>query len=168
MFKYLLKRILFFLPTIWIISLLTFSLSVNSPGDPVELMLNIAGESGQNADKQAQQFEYDKMREKLHLNLPVFYCTVSSLAEPDTLYKVKKKLHRENLSRLLDQYGDWQSVSDYYYALQDLDTLAGLVLELEGNIPKIGTVYKITPFTIVVESADLRKIKRLKVTIDEN
>ena len=50
----------------------------------------------------------------------------------------------------------------------EYDTLAGLVLELEGNIPKIGTVYKITPFTIVVESADLRKIKRLKVTIDEN
>ena len=50
----------------------------------------------------------------------------------------------------------------------EYDTLAGLVLELEGNIPKIGTVYKIFPFTIVVESADLRKIKRLKVTIDEN
>ena len=50
----------------------------------------------------------------------------------------------------------------------EYDTLAGLILELEGNIPKIGTVYKIFPFTIVVESADLRKIKRLKVTIDEN
>ena len=50
----------------------------------------------------------------------------------------------------------------------DSDTLAGLVLELEGSIPKIGTTCKVSPFTIVVESADLRKIKRLKVTIDEN
>jgi gliding motility-associated protein GldE len=50
----------------------------------------------------------------------------------------------------------------------DSDTLAGLVLELEGSIPKIGTTCKVPPFTIVVESADLRKIKRLKVTIDEN
>ena len=48
------------------------------------------------------------------------------------------------------------------------DTLAGLILELEGSIPKIGTVCKIHPFIIVVESADLRRIKRLKVTIDEN
>ena len=48
------------------------------------------------------------------------------------------------------------------------DTLAGLVLELEGKIPKIGTVCKVPPFTILVESADLRRIKRLKVTIDEN
>ena len=50
----------------------------------------------------------------------------------------------------------------------DSETLAGLVLELEGSIPKIGTICKVPPFTIIVESADLRKIKRLKVTIDEN
>jgi len=48
------------------------------------------------------------------------------------------------------------------------DTLAGLILEIEGIIPKIGTVCKVPPFTIVVESADLRKIKRLKVNINEN
>jgi gliding motility-associated protein GldE len=48
------------------------------------------------------------------------------------------------------------------------DTLAGLILEIEGIIPKIGTVCKIPPFTIVVESADLRRIKRLKVNINEN
>ena len=47
------------------------------------------------------------------------------------------------------------------------DTLAGLLLELEGHIPKIGTVCTISPYTIIVESADLRKIKRLKVTINE-
>ena len=49
----------------------------------------------------------------------------------------------------------------------DYDTLAGLILELEGKIPKIGTICKIPPFTVVVESADLRKIKRLKVCINE-
>ena len=49
----------------------------------------------------------------------------------------------------------------------DYDTLAGLILELEGKIPKIGAICKIPPFTIVVESADLRKIKRLKVSVDE-
>ena len=62
----------------------------------------------------------------------------------------------------------WTEIDFFDKIKGEYDTLAGLVLELEGNIPKIGTVYKITPFTIVVESADLRKIKRLKVTIDEN
>ena len=118
MLKYLLKRILFFVPTIWIISLLTFSLSVNSPGDPVDIMLNTAGESGQNADKQAKQKEYDAMREKLHLNLPVFYFDISSLAEPDTLYKIPKKLHRENLDRLVSMYGNWPLVSAYYHQIE--------------------------------------------------
>lgn len=50
----------------------------------------------------------------------------------------------------------------------DSDTLAGLVLEIKGVIPKIGTVCSIPPFTLLVESADLRKIKRLKVTINDN
>ena len=48
------------------------------------------------------------------------------------------------------------------------DTLAGLFLELEGEIPKIGNVCKIPPFTLTVESADMRRIKRLKVSINEN
>ena len=48
------------------------------------------------------------------------------------------------------------------------DSLAGLILELEGKIPKIGTVCNIPPFTILIESSDLRRIKRLKVTINEN
>jgi gliding motility-associated protein GldE len=59
--------------------------------------------------------------------------------------------------------------TDFFDTIKgESDTLAGLVLELEGNIPKIGTVCKVPPFTIIVESADLRKIKRLKVTLDEN
>jgi len=50
----------------------------------------------------------------------------------------------------------------------DADTLAGLVLEIEGSIPKIGAVCEIHPYTIIVESADLRRIKRLKVNISED
>ena len=48
------------------------------------------------------------------------------------------------------------------------DSLAGLILEIEGRIPKIGTICNIPPFTIVVESADFRRIKRLKVTVNES
>ncbi len=47
------------------------------------------------------------------------------------------------------------------------DSLAGLVLEVEGRILKIGEVCEIPPYTILVESADSKKIKRLKVTINE-
>ena len=50
----------------------------------------------------------------------------------------------------------------------DADSLAGLVLEIEGRIPKIGKVCKVPPYTIIVESSDARRVKRLKVVIDEN
>jgi gliding motility-associated protein GldE len=57
---------------------------------------------------------------------------------------------------------------DYFDDLKgESDSLAGLVLEVKGRIPKIGEVCKIPPYTMVVESADLRRIKRVKVTINE-
>ena len=49
----------------------------------------------------------------------------------------------------------------------DADSLAGLVLEIEGRIPKIGNICKVSPYTIIVESSDSRRIKRLKVIIDD-
>ena len=36
MLKYILKRLLIFIPTLFVIALATFYLSVNVPGDPVE------------------------------------------------------------------------------------------------------------------------------------
>jgi len=57
---------------------------------------------------------------------------------------------------------------DFFDELKgESDSLAGLVLEVKGKIPKIGEVCKILPYIMVVESADLRRIKRLKVTVDE-
>ena len=57
---------------------------------------------------------------------------------------------------------------DFFDELKgESDSLAGLVLEVKGKIPKIGEVCKIPPYSMVVESADLRRIKRLKVTVDE-
>ena len=59
--------------------------------------------------------------------------------------------------------------NDYFDDLKgESDSLAGLILEVKGQIPKIGEVCEIPPYTMVVESADLRRIKRLKITIDEN
>ena len=47
------------------------------------------------------------------------------------------------------------------------DALAGLILEHEGNIPEIGSIIEIPPYTFKVESSDMRRIKRLKVSINE-
>jgi gliding motility-associated protein GldE len=43
------------------------------------------------------------------------------------------------------------------------DTLAGLILEAEGNIPEKNTEIRIAPFTFRVEDADSRRINRILV-----
>lgn len=48
------------------------------------------------------------------------------------------------------------------------DALAGLILEHEGRIPEIGSIIEIPPYTFKVESTDMRRIKRLKVSINES
>ena len=60
---------------------------------------------------------------------------------------------------------EWEA--DYFdNAKGDTETLAGLILEQNGVIPKISEKIEITPFTFIVESADDRRIKRVKVNID--
>lgn len=48
----------------------------------------------------------------------------------------------------------------------DSDTLAGLVLELLGDLPSPNDVIKVDPFTFTIISVDNRRIKKIKVTID--
>ena len=57
---------------------------------------------------------------------------------------------------------------DYFDHIKgDADSLAGLILEKEGKILKIGEICNIPPYKMLVESSDNRRIKRLKVTFNE-
>ena len=57
---------------------------------------------------------------------------------------------------------------DYFDEVKgDADTLAGLILELKGNIPEKGEVLVHKPYTFTIESVDHRRIKRVKLSIDE-
>ncbi len=46
----------------------------------------------------------------------------------------------------------------------EADTLAGLILEMKGEIPKIGSEIKYENFTFKIIAADKRRIKSIKVT----
>lgn len=50
----------------------------------------------------------------------------------------------------------------------DSDSLAGLILELEGKIPKKEESIKFGSFTFKILAADKRRIKQIKVTFEEN
>ena len=121
MFKYTLKRILTFIPMLIAISLLSFVISINAPGDPVERLSKAAGNEG-SAEQQsgASKKIKQELRKKLGLDLPIFYLSITDLAASDTLYKVQDKYHKANLEALTHQSGNWQVVSDYYSSLLTL------------------------------------------------
>jgi len=98
MFKYIAKRIAYFIPTLLIISLVTFGLSKITPGDPVKLALgnrDSGGDAGQALEKMASEKSYYEKAENLGLNLPTFYFAVTSSAQPDTMYKFVKRADKE-------------------------------------------------------------------------
>lgn len=57
---------------------------------------------------------------------------------------------------------------DYFEPIQgEADTLAGLILEIEGRIPEAGFRFNFERFTLEITKADTRKIIEVKVTFDE-
>ena len=118
MLRYIFKRILIFIPTLIVITLLGFIISVNAPGDPVERMVVASQSGGEMGSQTLSQIGLKKIwREKLGLNLPVFYFSLTSLSRPDTLYKIYDKNEREALDRLISQNGNWAQIQEYHNSL---------------------------------------------------
>jgi ABC-type dipeptide/oligopeptide/nickel transport system permease component len=91
MWLYVLKRILWFVPTLFAVTLIGFMLLANAPGDAVDSLVMSSNSGG--SIKTTQDIEEQKTywRKQLGLNLPLFYFSISTLSEPDTLYKVMMK-----------------------------------------------------------------------------
>ena len=57
---------------------------------------------------------------------------------------------------------------NYFEPMQgDADTLAGLILEIEGRIPEIGFKFNFEKFNMEITDADTKRIKEVKVVFDE-
>jgi len=57
---------------------------------------------------------------------------------------------------------------DFFEPMQgEADTLAGLILEIEGRIPEIGFKFNFEKFQMEITDADTKRIKEVRVTIDE-
>jgi gliding motility-associated protein GldE len=76
-------------------------------------------------------------------------------------YVFEGKISLIDLSRKLGIESDIFEISSG----KETDTLAGFLIEQTGNIPKKGESVRFKDYIFTVESADNRKIKRVKVTI---
>jgi gliding motility-associated protein GldE len=57
---------------------------------------------------------------------------------------------------------------DYFEPMQgEADTLAGLILEIEGRIPEVGFKFNFEKFHFEITDADAKRIKEVKVVFDD-
>ncbi len=125
MLRYLLRRLLIFIPTLIVISLLAFGLSKVAPGDPVEMSLRggLGAAEGNIGNIRNRERVYQETARFLGLDKPVFYFALSPVAYPDSLYRIPQKDHRETLRKLVAQHGNWLPIAEYYQQLRDFEAL---------------------------------------------
>jgi putative hemolysin len=60
-----------------------------------------------------------------------------------------------------------ETIDDYFDDIKnDSETVAGLIMELSGRIPQRDETIKYKNFSFIIEAADNRRLKRIKVVID--
>lgn len=117
MIKYILKRLLWFIPAFFVVTLLAFFISRNAPGDPVEILSGSASPTGASTQQSVSQQTKEEIRKKYKLDRPVFYFSVGTQADCDTLYKITGKRKRKALQRLSRHFGNWQPVAMFHKEL---------------------------------------------------
>ncbi len=138
MFRYLLKRILIFIPTLLVISLIAFGISKLTPGDPVTSCGNLGGQDKTYLnDYFAAELAYNQRAQSLGLDKPSFYFSFTSRAYPDTLYKVLNHPKRAAIAKLISRYGNWPQIDHYFKAIDALEIASYQIPQSEVKNAKI-------------------------------
>ncbi len=78
MFQYFVRRILLFIPTLFLITVISFGISRMAPGDPAELKAGVGGEGTMKGNQQLNEEMINQIRAQWHLDMPVWYWTIFS------------------------------------------------------------------------------------------
>ncbi|PSR54860.1 hypothetical protein AHMF7605_15790 [Adhaeribacter arboris] len=122
MLRYVLKRLLLVLPTLWIICSLVFLLSKTVSGTCQDWQ---QGEIGQTFSR----LEPARSSNNLEPIVPLFYFSLRSSAEPDTLFRVQPESHRLFLKSFVLTSGNWAAIAAFYQALTTLQKRLQLMPE---------------------------------------
>ncbi len=115
MVQYVLKRLLWLLPTLWFICSLVFFLSKAVPGTCLDWQRGEFGQSISGAP-------VNSSRRTIQPLVPLFYFSVRSGAEPDTLYRINPETHQFFFKRLALSSGNGPAVSAFYQTLTSLQS----------------------------------------------
>ena len=111
--RYIVKRILIFLPTLFVISLVIFFLDKNIPDDPVL--------RGVGSEDMINENIYKERWKAFNLDYPNFYFSFTAKHEPDTLYKIPQKYKKTILRKLVNKTGNWTATQAYFQAIEKVD-----------------------------------------------
>lgn len=173
MLTFALRRLLWLLPTLLVLSVLAFGLQECSPGDPVSSLL--PDELLQvNEQPKAYDALYTTVAKQLGRDLPPFYFTLSNLAQPDTLYRLLRKDQRAVQMQLLASFGNWEAVQAYYqelrqsaYSQEGSNSLAQELLlkstaeSIEASLQKLDAPHPIRQKWQALQSSKNKRYKAL-------
>lgn len=121
--RYFLKLLLRSLFVLFLLNLLTFSL--------MTYLFN----------QKPQKFEaHQSFKAVFQTDLPAFFLHLNTQAEPDTLYRIHPKSHRNNLTAMTRKNGNWEKVSDYYVELSTLNNQITSKIAQQQQLEKVTTL----------------------------
>lgn len=112
MAKYILKRIFWFIPTLFFVTIISFVLLKNSSGNAVNMLINTSSSNGSNNIEIQKKY----WENKLGLNLPLFYFSIIRLSEStttpnnsnlNTSFNIKEYIPYISWHGFNNQYNGW-------------------------------------------------------------
>ena len=110
MWRYISKRILLFIPTIFLVSVTTFFLSKIASVDPIN----------QSEASTLTDFRYENEARIRGLDKPNFYFSLTSQAYPDTLHRILRPEKREIFEHLIGIYGNADGPQNFRLSVEKL------------------------------------------------
>ena len=109
MLKYIIKRLFWFVPTLFAVTIIGFLLLAAAPGDPVNMMISSPNSGGGMTSSDNIDVQKNFWRKQLGLDLPLFYFSICKLSEPDTLYKITDETQLKTYKLLIENSGGYKN-----------------------------------------------------------
>ncbi|MBK7426684.1 MAG: ABC transporter permease [Saprospiraceae bacterium] len=121
MSKFWLKKVLYFIPSLLVLSLLCFTLSRLTPDDPVLTEMDLPIEELSSNNKRFEEFrnQYIQITEKNGYHLPLFYISNVSFAGSGKLENILYLPERKVAKKILAHTGNSDVLQDYLKAKKD-------------------------------------------------
>lgn len=114
MLNYLFKRLIQFVPSLVVLSLLIFGLSRLSPGDPVQSLLEEIQSNGKEYSLKQESELIRNLKHELGIDIPPFYFSLSRKTNIEHYISIGNPQIRANFNELAYKYGTAELAVKYY------------------------------------------------------